>query len=136
MNLIRVTGTQASVVVGGKAVDSAVASELKELMFASSGSDLYATDEDFLVLRFAREIWVVPEDTPGCVALMLAWEDQLQRTPCSLAHCSDLPVPWRKRLWFLPLPVPQLGVHAPDSLPQWRSKQSVPYSSRPKPGHA
>jgi len=130
---IRMEASRASLIVRGHATASAEPAELRALLFATSGTDLYATDEEFYVMEFAPALWVVPDDTPGMAELFDAWATSLARVPCFAAHCADLPRPWRRRAWIVPLPVPRLGLFPLATAPSWSRKTSVALSSRPLP---
>jgi hypothetical protein len=133
---IRMEASRASLMVRGQAVASAEAQGLRALLFASSGTDLHATDEEFYVLEFAPVLWVVPDDTPGLAALFDAWAASLAAVPCFEAHCADLPLPWRRRAWIVPLPAPRLGAFPLATAPGWSRKTSVALASRPLPSLA
>jgi hypothetical protein len=133
---IRVEDGRASLIARGHVLASAAAHELRALSFASSGSDVYASDEEFYVMEFGLSLWVVPDDAPGVAELFDAWAGALARVPCFEAHCADLPLAWRRRAWIVPLPAPRLGAFPLATAPRWSRKQSVELSSHPLPSLA
>jgi hypothetical protein len=139
-NFLEARGDSAALVLGEQRAAVEAPSSLRELLLVHAGSDVLATDEDFVVFHFARSVWVVPETTPGLNALMF---DHWYAALCGSedvfeVDVDEIPVAWRKRFFGIPRPVPALGVHSDATLPIWTRKTRVDMASLPKrvePGH-
>lgn len=125
-------------VVDGVARDEQVRAGLRELIVVYVGSDIFSTDETFVVASFADQLWVLPELTHGMNRWLFEyWRAFLDGFPQIYeAQLEELPKAWRERRLGIPMPRPRLGSYGLQTLPGWVSKTPLAFGVFPQLGSA
>jgi hypothetical protein len=130
-NQVVSTHEKATLIVDGRETAAATPRELRELVLGRAGTELFGTDVEFHLFTFTSSVWVIPDLTVGAAQILFeTWNGSLATTPCFEAYCTDLPVVWRKRWLFLPLPVPRLGTFPLSTIPSWIRKEPFDFHRR------
>lgn len=107
-------------IVDGKLVGERQLVELTRLVEVVSGSILYSTEEEFTVLEFLDEVWVVPNRTPFFWAYS-HWCKRLNEARIYFhADLVCIPEQWAlRKLLFFNSALPKAGIYPVSSLPRW-----------------